>query len=366
MIDPERDWYFENVVLPERHGTAPVGPALSWQAAWARCAEEVAAGSAAGALACRQGFVLTHPQSRAAGVSTAESRRLVRRGLWTAPRRNVLCVLPQPAPPPDEDDEPQPHGLRSEIQAAAAALVHPGHVVSHESGALMYGLPVARDPVRPLLTVAEAKGGGRPDVLIHAAALSGAEVADWFGVPVTTPARCVSDIARNSGAAAGLMAADAALREGLTTVAELIAAAERGVRWPGVRTARKVAELASPLAESPLESESRLVIHDAGLPMPELQVWVRTAAGMYRVDGLWPDRGVVLEVDGMLKYRSRKALSAEKKRQEALERAGYRVVRVTWEDIHYLRAETIDRIADALRRGGHPRVRRFTRTLGAV
>jgi hypothetical protein len=49
--------------------------------------------------------------------------------------------------------------------------------------------------------------------------------------------------------------------------------------------------------------------------LPEPQVWVATAGGRYRVDGLWADRMVVLECDGMLKYaRKRGALKDEKSR----------------------------------------------------
>ena len=66
---------------------------------------------------------------------------------------------------------------------------------------------------------------------------------------------------------------------------------------------------------------------------------------------------MVLEVDGLLKYRDESALPAEKKRQEQLERMGYRVVRVTWSDIVNDPAGTAARIAWALRAGGHPALR---------
>ena len=143
--------------------------------------------------------------------------------------------------------------------------------------------------------------------------------------------------------------ADAALADGLVSMSDLDAALAGAVRWPGVRTARRVVELASPLAESPLESLSRLLVVDAGLPLPELQVVVHTRGGRYRVDGLWRDRRVVLEVDGMMKYATPDELRAEKIRQENLERAGYRVVRVTWDDVVNRPAATARRIALALR-----------------
>lgn len=289
--------------------------------------------------------MLTHDQARSTGLTRADIRRAVRRGEWTAPRRNALCVLPAIG------GDGQPLGTSMQIRAAAAALVHPGMTVSHESAAAMYGLPLLRQPARPRLTTT-GNGGGERDTLMHSARMSDDERALWFGVFVTAIARTVIDIARNAGVRAGLVAADAALNEQLVTTDELGAAVDRAVRWPGVRRARRVVDLASPLAESPLESLTRLLILDAGLPTPHLQVWVRTARGRYRVDGLWPDRGVVLEADGLLKYAAASDLHEEKLRQEDLERAGYRVVRVTWEDVWNQPARTVDRIAAALQRGG--------------
>lgn len=251
------------------------------------------------------------------------------------------------------DGNGRPLGASTQIRAAAAALVRPRMTVSHESAAAMYGLPLLFRPSRPRLTTT-GYGGGERDILVHSARVLDDERTQWFGVTLTVVARTVIDIARNAGMRAGLVAADASLFEQLVTVDELGGAVERAARWPGVRRARRVVELTSPLAESPLESLTRLLIADAGLPTPHLQVWVRTARRRYRVDGLWPDRGVVLEADGLLKYAAPSDLRAEKLRQEDLERAGYRVVRVTWEDVWSDPATTVDRIAAALRLGGPP------------
>jgi hypothetical protein len=326
------------------------GPVRQRQDFWAAIARECARGDPAWVLASRQGFVLTHDQARNSALTNAEIRRAVRRREWTAPRRNALCVLP----PMTTDGRPL--GTSAEIRAAAAALVRPELTVSHESAAAMSGLPLLASPHRPRLTIV-GNGGGERDILVHSARLSDDERALWFGVPITVVARTVIDIARNAGVRAGLVAADAALAEALVSIDELGTAVERAARWPGVRRARRVLDLASPLAESPLESLTRLLVAEAGLPVPHLQVWVRTAHRRYRVDGLWPDRGVIFEADGLLKYATPADLHREKLRQEELERAGYRVVRVTWEDVWTCPTRTVDRIASALRLGG-------TRTLG--
>jgi hypothetical protein len=234
--------------------------------------------------------------------------------------------------------------------------VRSDHFVSHENAAAMYGLPVLALPARPRLTVAQANGGGERDALVHAAGIWPEEATTWFGIALLTPARTVVDIARNAGIRAGLVATDAALSDGLITFAELAGAIERAKHWPGIKTARRLMELGCADIESPLESLSRLMISDAGLPLPEPQQWVSTASGRFRVDGLWADRAVILEADGLTKYRLRESdddpLVLEKLRQEALERAGYRVVRVTWDDVMRRPQYTIFRIVAALRLGG--------------
>jgi hypothetical protein len=76
------------------------------------------------------------------------------------------------------------------------------------------------------------------------------------------------DIARTRGLAAGLVLADAALARGLTTASDLdrIAAFMRG--WSGAAAARRVAEHASGLRESPIESISFALFVDRCLPSP--------------------------------------------------------------------------------------------------
>lgn len=130
-------------------------------------------------------------------------------------------------------------------------------------------------------------------------------------------------------------------------VAVVDAAARREVDvgpWlPHLRTQRRrlrwqqAWSFADPLAESPLESEARAVLHQLGFAPPTLQQEVRTARGRYRLDLSWPQQKVALEVDGRIKYfdeslmpdgDARQAHYQEKLRREALEEEGWTIVRV--------------------------------------
>ena len=86
--------------------------------------------------------------------------------------------------------------------------------------------------------------------------------------------------------------------------------------------------LADPRAESPLESLARLVLHDDGFPPPDLQ----RHFGPDRVDMVFDEQKLILEIDGLDKYRMT-SLAEEKRRERRLRRHGYRVERLTWDDI---------------------------------
>lgn len=118
----------------------------------------------------------------------------------------------------------------------------------------------------------------------------------------------------------------------------------------GLQRVAAVAPLADPRLETALESISWARFLEAGLDLPEPQVWVSGASGRsWRVDFLFGGR-VIGECDGAVKYSETDSLWKEKKRQADLEAAGYIVVRWTWEEIVYHPHLVIARIALALTR----------------
>lgn len=159
------------------------------------------------------------------------------------------------------------------------------------------------------------------------AALDARGITRWFGVPVTDVERTLVDLARHDPRD-GIMAVDAALREGLVTSRRLDDALREAVGWPGVRQAREVLALGSPLAESPLESLIRWAMHRSGFPTPQLQVVLRG----YRVDLLLREHNLVVEADGRVKYTDDE-LWQEKRREHVLRTAGFDVERVLWSDV---------------------------------
>jgi len=237
-----------------------------------------------------------------------------------------------------------------QVRAVRAAAVVPP-VFSHWSAAALLGLPVVgrRDPW--VHVVRDPAGGGRSngDVVRHAVA-GRPDVTTVDGIAVTTAARTVVDLTRVAGLAVGVVAGDAAVRRGLTSVDELRVQTALAGRGRGVRAARWMVELVDGRSESPGESLSRARMAELGLPAPLLQHEVRDRQGLVgRVDFWWPEHGVVGEFDGRVKYGSDAAdgLWQEKLREDRLRAAGLAVARWTWSD-----AWAGDPMAARLRRAG--------------
>jgi very-short-patch-repair endonuclease len=123
-----------------------------------------------------------------------------------------------------------------------------------------------------------------------------------------------------------------------------LAAAASG---PGSARARKVMALADGLAESPQETRLRLLIGRSDLPAPVAQYRVRVDGQVRaRVDFAWPERKVALEYDGLW-HAEAGQFAKDRRRLNALQAAGWRVVFVTAADLHRP-AELLARIAVAL------------------
>lgn len=205
-------------------------------------------------------------------------------------------------------------------------------VLSHGSAALLHGLPLAHygsltvHITEPPSSTRRSTNGLR----VHRRELDPARVVHIGDFLVTDIAQTVVDLARDSDFVDAVVAADHVLSRDrrLITREDLLAAARSGER-PGMSRAMALVEFATDLAESPLESESRLRIRELGFPDPILQHEVVTRRTVRRLDFWWDEFGVGGEADGMAKYADDPlgTLRAEKQREAELFDVGVRLVR---------------------------------------
>jgi hypothetical protein len=278
---------------------------------------------------------------RREGFGDDEVRRMRRAGRLTPVRRGSYVLG---APPEDRDAR---HALR--VQAELAHLAD-GAVVSHASAAVLHGLPTWGMRLDRVHVTRARRSGGRAgrQVHVHTAPLDPDEVETVGGIPVTSVARTVTDLARTIPFEPAVAVADAALHalinepEHLAALqAALVAAVARSAGWRGCPDARRVLAFADARSGSVGESRSRVAIHRAGLPTPVLQWEVIGSAGQWIgfVDFGWPKQRTVGEFDGKEKYgrllkpgqSPADAVYLEKRREDALRAETLSVVRWGWD-----------------------------------
>lgn len=225
-----------------------------------------------------------------------------------------------------------------------AALAYDG-VASHMSAAHLWGLPLRVRPEKPHVTVPVDRRvrRGRPAVL-HWGPVS----SDERFARTTTLVRTAIDCARILPFGEALAVADAALRTGRLSRAELETAAV-AMRGFGRPIALQIAAAATPLAESFLESVFRGVLISAGITEFEPQVVVYDSMGfLARVDlGSRPIK-LALEVEGYEFHGGPIAFAADCRRYDDLVAAGWLVLRFTYQQIFGDPAWVIDTVRAAV------------------
>jgi Protein of unknown function (DUF559) len=185
-------------------------------------------------------------------------------------------------------------------------------------------------------------------ILFRNADLPSDHVTREYGIPVTSAARTVVDLARTVPFIEAVVVADSALRARKTTKEELLRVCDACARWHGIARARHVAGFSDGLSESVLESCARVVFDKYGLAVPALQVTIRGPGFVYRVDFCWAARKTIAEADGLAKYTGREDMLAQFRRDRVLRDAGYKVVHFTWRELFESPDMVVDRIGKAL------------------
>jgi very-short-patch-repair endonuclease len=236
-----------------------------------------------------------------------------------------------------------------------AATMHlPGAVVSHEAAAALHRLPTF-SPGPVTVSVAHESTRRSPVALVRQ---STDLVADHRtavrGLPVTTVARTLVDLARVCSVArldhvvGEVIAAEVVSVGGLCACFDDVA--RRGK--PGCRKMRTVLTERQPGYVPPAsKAESLLlqVLRDAGLPRPVLQLaapW--PGATDERVDVAYPWAKLIIEVDSRRWHTRVKDFARDRARDNAAVLAGWRVIRVTWDDLVHRPQEVVRMIRSVL------------------
>jgi hypothetical protein len=183
------------------------------------------------------------------------------------------------------------------------------------------------------------------------ARLGEADVTVVDGIPATTVARTLVDLAAVVAPRALLKTLEEAERSNRLDVRAIEAVLERtrGRNGPGHgRIRAALAELAragTTVTRSRLEDQFLLLLDAQGLPRPLTNQWTTAM----EVDACWPQARLVVELDGWDAHHTRQAFQRDRTRSNDLQAEGWTVLRFTHGDVVHRPTDTADRVRRALR-----------------
>jgi hypothetical protein len=224
--------------------------------------------------------------------------------------------------------------------AAAARVLTPMAVYCDRTAAWLHGVDVfdyRELEILPPLDCVVLRGrsriergqcaGGERDLLPE-------DVMTLGAVRVTTPLRTALDLGCRLRRPEGLVALDLFARHHDVSVDVLVRSLPRYRRRRGVVRLRELVPLVDPRSESPGESRTRLVIHDAGVPAPVPQHWVmHRGEPLFRLDLAWPKHRVAVEYDGEWHESTEQQRAADRARRQWLREHGWTIIVVRRGDL---------------------------------
>ncbi|GAA2161495.1 type IV toxin-antitoxin system AbiEi family antitoxin domain-containing protein [Pedococcus bigeumensis] len=276
-------------------------------------------------LAGAQGGVITTAQLRTLGHTRESITALVRQGAIARLTRGVYAVG---EPPQGPSRTVEWHRMLGR----GAQLLYPDGALAAHSAMVALGLPVWGASLHRV----HLERPVHREVITRDLVIRPPFDGDSAPAGVVPAAAGIVQHCLEHGATPGIVTADAALHSGAAALTDLEAAAGVVRGWPRSSRVRTMMALLDARSESVGESRLRVGLTLLGVQV-EPQVVIRDEQGRFvaRVDFLVKGTNVVIEFDGLVKYRDggAAALVAEKRREDELRRLGYRVVRVIWSDL---------------------------------
>jgi Protein of unknown function (DUF559) len=269
-----------------------------------------------------QGGVVATWQLRRAGLSEKEARTAVR-GLRKLHDGVFLAGFAEPTPP---------------HRWLAATLTTPTSVLSHFSAGHCLGF---RPNPGSAESITRPGSGGRRQIgrlLVFHSMLPSDDVTSHHDIPITTPERTIIDLAPHLNDKQRRKMLREALRMGAITVRSLEVALARHRGRRGTAALAKLAafyrDLQLERCKSDAEAYAMEILHTHKRPLPEVNA-IQPGGG--EADLSWPDRKLIIEIDGPQFHRD-KLHDAHKRAGWVAE--GYTVRRIRSDDV-FLRPELL-------------------------
>ena len=206
-----------------------------------------------------------------------------------------------------------------------------GAALSHRAAAALWELLPSKDGQVDVSIRGYSGRATRAGIRLHRSRLlRPASVTLCSGIPVTTPARTISDLRRVSSG-----------RSQLIPSKEL----RRAIRQANFLGLPVGEEERRDRNRSDLEEDFQALCRRYGLPAPEVNVRV----GPHLVDFLWRDRSLVVETDGYIAHRGRMAFEDDRGRDLDLRARGFEVIRLAEKQVNEEPRRVAEVVGAALR-----------------
>ncbi|MFT4147761.1 MAG: DUF559 domain-containing protein [Micrococcaceae bacterium] len=222
------------------------------------------------------------------------------------------------------------------LRAIAFGRCSNNFVLSNQSAARIYGFGVLHVEKNVHVRTSSRQSTRFKGITVHAYK-DPIDVYDVAGLKVTHPAQTVIDCARSLPYAEGLAIADGAYKQGLGKpfLEEYLKEIEFS---RGRKKVYRVLNNATHLSGSPGETECRVALEEIGMPTPILQFAIHVNGNQYYADFAYPDFKLIIEFDGMIKYKannheSSRMVIQEKIREDNIRSLGWSVIRLVTTEI---------------------------------
>lgn len=257
--------------------------------------------------------------------------------------------------------------LVGDLAERARRAVHryPGSAVCGSTAAVLWGVDVlppglAEEDAPVELFIPVGTPWPRRPGICPTRTESPGELVVHGDVTLTDPWRTALDCARSQPRYAALASLDAFAHAGMST--DFLAEYCKRLR-PGSRGSRQAAELlalADCRAESPGESWTRLLVIDAGLPIPDCQVAVRCGDDVFRLDLGYPEYRIGIEYDGRRHHTDPADRRHDARRRALIRSAGWEIIVIRAEDLRAHPRAVLESVLDVLlTHGWRPRPERI-------
>jgi very-short-patch-repair endonuclease len=300
-------------------------------------------GLAIAAVAERQHGLVTLAQLETAGLSASAVRSRVQAGSMHRLYVGVYAVGHQPLD-------------RFARYMAAVLACEPGAVLSHRSAAALWGI---RENRRRSIDVTAPNRRGRIPNGIDAhrdGSLADADRTALHRIPCTTVSRTLLDLA-------GVVPIGE-LRKAISEAEVLRLLDHQAVRQlirrsrgrRGVARLRMLLDDIHPQTKRTRSELERLFLRmcaRARLPEPEVNAKLDVGGRVLEPDFLWRDAGLIVEADSRRYHDTGSAFQLDRKREQRLMLAGWRVTRCTWEQVEREPGQLAETIRRLLAQAAH-------------